>query len=185
VLLEWWTGQNVKGRHLWPGNILSHPAAEIEAQLGITRKQAGASGNIVFNASSFLRNRNGVADTLARLYAEPALIPATVWLDDEAPVGPAVKLTRTLTTTGITRRVAVEWSPVGSEKPALWVLQTRTSGLWKTAILPATQVSRVYTGSEVLGPKDAVAVSAVDRAGNQSLPSVITVGDLAGEADDE
>ena len=176
VLLAWWAEQNVKGRSLWPGNILSHPAEEITDQVIITRRQAGATGNIHFNASSLMRNRNGTTDALAALYAEPALIPASPWLDDAPPAGVEASLARSITpATGPNGSATVRWAIQGAERPALWVLQIRAGGQWKSVILPAAQTAYDLGGANAVGPGDRIAVSAVDRSGNQSLPSVLTV----------
>ena len=64
VLLEWWAQQNLKGRHLWPGNYtgkvgFTNSSAwrtdEILEQIRLTRAQPGASGNVHFNMKVFLR----------------------------------------------------------------------------------------------------------------------------------
>ena len=92
-LLEWWANENVKGRHLWPGNIPSRvtgkdkgwPASEIADQVRATRAQKGATGNIHFSMKALMKNTGGVADALREVYKEPALIPETPWATARPP----------------------------------------------------------------------------------------------------
>jgi uncharacterized lipoprotein YddW (UPF0748 family) len=174
VLLKWWTEQNPGGRHLWPGNFTSRvadgsatawSAEEVVNQVRATRAQPGAGGNVHFSMKPLMQNRDGIVDRLtASVYGEPALVPATPWLDDTPPGRPGVEI-RTEVETG---RRRLHWEPTGEEKPWLWVVQLRTGGGWTTEILPADRLSRSLTGSDA----DYAAVSAVDRCGNQCEPVV-------------
>ncbi len=81
-LLDWWAGQNAKHRHLWPGIYTSkYPPAEIVEQIELTRSGGKADGVIHFSAKSILENRRGIADELKKLYAEPAKVPDSPWLE--------------------------------------------------------------------------------------------------------
>lgn len=180
TLLAWWAQQNTKGRHLWPGNILSHPAEEITRQVDITRRQTGARGNVHFNASSFMQNRNGNGAALAKLYAEPALIPASPWLDETPPGGVEATLERTTGSgAGADGTATIRWRSRGGAKPALWVLQISQRGEWRTVILPGAQTSYSLGGADAVSPGDRLAISAVGRTGNQGLASVLTVSEPA------
>jgi uncharacterized lipoprotein YddW (UPF0748 family) len=96
-LLAWWSEQNVKQRHLWPGNFTSRvrrspdaketatvwPAEELVRQIEATRAQPGATGNVHFSMKALMRNYDGIADTLkAGVYSEPALVPESPWLKE-------------------------------------------------------------------------------------------------------
>ena len=161
VLLKWWSEQNEKDRHLWPGNIVDPvvsgkwPAEEIARQVRITRDQRGASGNVYFSMRPLVNN-SGLTNTLRDLYAEPALIPASTWLDKSAPAKPVVQK----------RGAEIVWNAGGEEPAAWWVLQHRSGDRWTTEILPAGVTARPYTGP--IAAADKVVVSAVDRCGNQS-----------------
>jgi hypothetical protein len=54
----------------------------------------------------------------------------------------------------------------------LWVLQFRTDGVWTTEFLPVNQTARTFFSS----PPDVIAVSALDRVGNESEPVVLEKG---------
>jgi uncharacterized lipoprotein YddW (UPF0748 family) len=106
-LLAWWAEQNVKGRHLWPGNFTSKvrrgpdvaesreawSAEELLRQIEVTRGQPGASGNVHFSMKALMHNYDGIADKLKQgPYAEPALVPESKWLGDRVGPGARVKI---------------------------------------------------------------------------------------------
>jgi hypothetical protein len=62
----------------------------------------------------------------------------------------------------------VNWTPQGSEGAFLWIVQVKEFGVWKTIVLPSATANYVVSRNGTL-----VAVSAVDRAGNQSAPTVV------------
>lgn len=94
-LLEWWVGENTKGRHLWPGIYTSRvtgkekgwSAREIVDQIEVARKQKGAGGVVHFSMKVFVQNRGGVADAVKDAYAELALVPEMPWLAGGQPPG--------------------------------------------------------------------------------------------------
>jgi uncharacterized lipoprotein YddW (UPF0748 family) len=80
-LLEWWSQQNNKNRHLWPGLYTSkHSAEEIANQVKLTRESGQGTGTVHFSAKAILTNKGGIADELQKLYAKPAKVPASPWL---------------------------------------------------------------------------------------------------------
>jgi hypothetical protein len=160
-LLSWWAEQNAHKRHLWAGNIPSRvtgkekgwPPAELAEQVKATRAQPGATGNIHFSMKPLMHNTGGVADALASVYTEPALVPASPWLDDQPPAKP------TVTRDGKGLRIAPTGEPV-----RLFVVRTRTGDKWETTLRPADGEKAV---SVELAAADEVRVSAIDRAGNE------------------
>jgi uncharacterized lipoprotein YddW (UPF0748 family) len=92
-LLEWWVSQNAKKRHLWPGLYTSRVTGaekgwrpkEVVDQVEIARKHPGAGGVIHFSMKALLRNPEGLADEVRKVYAEPALVPETPWLANGKP----------------------------------------------------------------------------------------------------
>lgn len=179
VLLAWWVSQNVHGRHIWPGNYASRvgplgtsswPVDELLQQIRLTREQPGATGNVYFSMSAFLRNQGGITDQLmAGPYQGPALVPASPWLSRSRPPAPRA-VARADTVTG---NLVLHIAPATEHEPWLWVVQARNAGEWTTAILPGVQ--RAYTlrrAPSLTGP-DVVAVSEVNRYGNQSPDTVL------------
>ena len=85
VLLNWWLGQNLHARHIWPGLYTGkYDASEIEFQIKTARGMDGASGHIHFSTKSLLkgdvrRGRGHAAHLRSRVYTAPAIVPASPW----------------------------------------------------------------------------------------------------------
>jgi uncharacterized lipoprotein YddW (UPF0748 family) len=183
VLLKWWIDQNVGGRHIWPGNYTSRVGDgskiawtrdELVQQILATRSQTGATGNVHFSMKSLMNNRGGVADSLAAtVYGEQALVPASPWLKSHQPGKPRVTLDKD-ERTGLP---LLKWKLKGKDAPWLWVLQYQCDGVWSTRILPATTQSLILSRSTVGGRASEIAVSAVDRYGQRSVPSSVETDD--------
>jgi uncharacterized lipoprotein YddW (UPF0748 family) len=171
VLLGWWAGENVHRRHLWPGNFTSRVGnrdegnwrtEEIVEQVFVTRGQPGATGNVHFSMKIFMQNPDSLVDRLTRdVYREPALPPATTWLGGRAPARPTASLA------GGT----VRFAPGAGAAPFRWVVQSRHGDRWRTAILPGGTRSMALPSDSL--PLRAVAVSGVDRLGNQGAAVVV------------
>jgi uncharacterized lipoprotein YddW (UPF0748 family) len=165
VLLNWWRGQNPRQRNLWPGLYTDQvgknwKAPEIISQIKIDREQLdGAAGEIHYSARSIMENHGRIADALAAIYARPALIPPSPWLEKSFPEKPFLTVENG-------RRAA--WSPAGAERISVWVWQTRANGQWTTQIVPGGA-----GGIELAGQPELVAVTAIDRCGVASPPAVL------------
>lgn len=168
-LLDYWTSINDRNRHIWPGLSSSRVRAgergyapsEIFGQIAIIRETPGDDGNVLFSMKSLMRNNAGFSDGLkAGPYKTPAVVPTSPWLDREPPARPLV----TFGSDG--RRFSVRVRPGPSERPFLWAVWTRRGAEWTFAVYPAA-TERVDIGNaETVA--DEVAVSAVDRLGNES-----------------
>jgi uncharacterized lipoprotein YddW (UPF0748 family) len=171
VLLNWWAAQNVKGRQLCPTLAASSvgvkfSADEIERQIQMTRRQAGASGEIFFHLRNLLLNP-ALREVLRKDYRQPALVPASPWLAAAPPKTP--KLTVMKSSWSHYSRWNVSWESSG-EPAWKWVLQFRGSDkVWTTEILPAGRTTQTF---ESAAP-DIIAIRAVDRAGNLSPPAAV------------
>ncbi|MEO0856687.1 MAG: family 10 glycosylhydrolase [Bacteroidota bacterium] len=166
-LLEWWASQNTAGRHLWPGNYTSRllfdtwEPAEIVEQIRLTRANGVTDGNIHFSAKVLRDTSSTMGPALMEeVYAGPALIPASPWLDSIAPAAPM------LTTERLPDGTMLTMLPGDDEPVWLWVVQQRHGATWDTDVLPAWQQSAyIGKGNECAAE---VAVQAVDRLGNAS-----------------
>ncbi|MCX8089982.1 MAG: family 10 glycosylhydrolase [Verrucomicrobiae bacterium] len=173
VLLKWWTEQNPKRRHLWPGmNTVGASGAgnrkwpndEILEQIRITRRTAGVTGHVHWNIHTLLQNNALVAELQKDLYAAAALVPASPWLDSSAPRPPTLKVNARSNPPRAT------WSAPPGEPVSYWLLQTRHGSVWEQRTRPSTVRTEVF---EAKLP-DAIAVSAVDRVGNVGRPAIWT-----------
>lgn len=184
VLLDWWNEQNPKRRHIWPGmdttkvrdrgtetevartSNSSRPrtrwqAQEIISQIQLAAKQPVSAGHVHWNMKSLLRNRELQAALESGPYAEPALVPACRWLDASAPARPQLG--------AVAGESSVKLSWTTGAGIALWLVQPQRHGQWSVRILPGATHELLLDG----GLPDALALSAIDRAGNQSSPSVL------------
>jgi hypothetical protein len=182
ALLDWWVEQNVKRRHIWPGLFTSKVGAqaarptetwaptEIVDQILITRDHPGATGHVHFSMRALLPGVP-IRDTLAmrlttEIYGEPALIPATPWLDAMPPARPTVRATRDTSTGG----VRLVLTPGDQQTVRHWTVQLLGTDAWTTRILPGSLRSHALTRNRKEALPETVWVTAVDRAGNQSRP---------------
>ncbi len=174
MLLRWWAAENVKGRHLWPGNFTSRvgertaqgfTVAEVDSQIRLTRAQTGATGNVHFSMRALMRNPEGLADSLvAGVYAAPALVPESPWMPGRTPGAPRVRLV----SGAVPGRADVELAPApGESRPWWWVVRARYGELWTTDVVPGTRARMTVRAPATRGTPDEVLVSGVDRAGRQ------------------
>lgn len=168
VLLDYWIGQNRKGRHVWPGLFTSRIGApakdyqteEILQQIKLTRARPAAGGHIHFSMVALMQNRKGVSDQLrATAYAGPALVPASTWLGDTAPGTPKVSAAYT--------GGAVKLKLSAGTSNTLYAIWSRYGSEWRFAVAPASRTEWTAPDDAKLGAANAVFVSAVDRLGNE------------------
>lgn len=180
-LLDYWVGQNTQGRHVWPGLFTSQvtrgeplgprswPAREIAEQIALQRERGErAAGHIHFSMAALMQDRDGLATRLQQgSYAQPALVPATPWLDDEAPPAPTLRregaqaVIEPARGEGATRWAV--WRRFGSGDGARWRLALHTADERRLALATAE------------GWPTRLAVHAVDRLGNASPPALLAV----------
>jgi len=173
VLLDHWIGENrLAQRHLWPGLFTSMvakelpapaaapatgrgpwPAKELLDQVALMRARPASSGHIHFSMAALQQDRDGLATRLRHgEYAQPALVPATTWLDNVAPPAPVL----------VRAGNQVRLQPAAGEPAWLWAVWRRVGGNWRFVVQPGRELSIDVSGA------DAVVVSAVDRVGNTS-----------------
>jgi uncharacterized lipoprotein YddW (UPF0748 family) len=169
-LLAWWSDENSQGKFLWPGlysglvtgKKKSWPASEIVEQIKLARSQAGVTGHIHFSMRALLDNTGGIDDALKPLYAERALVPATVWPGHQPPAKPGVRWV------GVAAVLAMR----ADEGSRLFVIRARQGKEWTVRIEP------VRAGAELMvhldSRPDDVVVSVIDHAGAESEPTDLT-----------
>jgi uncharacterized lipoprotein YddW (UPF0748 family) len=165
-LLDYWHAQNPQGRHVWAGLFTSKvtdkadswPVEEIPGQIEAVRSAYPGSGHAHFSMVALSQNRRGLADALkSGLYAEPALVPATPWLEAGGPAAPLVDLQP-----AASGQWRLHLQP-GPGKPvaryALWLRQG--SSAWRFVMTPQPELLLERQGLTGL------VVSAIDRVGNE------------------
>jgi uncharacterized lipoprotein YddW (UPF0748 family) len=175
VLLDYWLRHNPKKRHLWPGLFTSKidstaeswPAEEITAQVALTRTRPAATGHVHFSAVALMQDRKGIAQKLAALYATPAFVPATPWLDHQAPPAPALRRDEKLPQVVIT--------PAAGEAPVRYAVWRQHGAEWRLSTQIAAETTVSLAPDAALGPVTGVAVLVLDRVGNASAPAVLAL----------
>ena len=174
-LLRWWVGENLMGRHIWPGNYTGKVAFtnssawrtdEILGQIRLTRAQAGATGNVHFSMKVLQQDPDQLVERLQReAYAAPALVPASRWLPSSGYSAPVVAV-RSDTRSG-DHVLDLSLAKAVANGPWLWTIQTRTAAGWKTEIVPGSEHTHVVAPRGSTQPTD-IRVRAVDRVGSVS-----------------
>ena len=107
----------------------------------------------------------------------PATVPATAPAAAAAATGPATAPATQPTTAPGPQAVRVAWQPAAGELAWVYVVQYRAGNAWRTKIVPAGQTEvTVESGAKTPAAITRVAVSAVDRNGNQSQVTTADVG---------
>ena len=172
VLLDYWAQRVGSAKHLWPGFFTSSiPAAgvvpapgarnwkadEILRQLALQRFQGGASGHIHFSMIALMQDRDGVATQLrAGHYRDPALAPASPWLDADLPKAPALEQ----------RSGSLLIAPaLGEKRPFVWAVWLRVAARWRFVVVPGHEIrfAPLVDGAAA----DTVVASAVSRSGQE------------------
>jgi uncharacterized lipoprotein YddW (UPF0748 family) len=164
-LLRWWVGENDKGRHIWPGlaayKMVEGPkwqAMELADQVSATRRTDGATGHVFFSAKYIVNNTGGLADALRASYPDPALVPASLWVDSKAPEIPGGAALASRGTNG--------------DDDLRWVaISELRDGRWQ-----CVDIRHIDEAQELHMSRNtqAMAIHWIDRAGNASKPRVIT-----------
>jgi uncharacterized lipoprotein YddW (UPF0748 family) len=177
LLLDWWASQNVAHRNLWIGNYSGRvtgkpngwPASEILNQIAMTRAQTDASGNIFFSMKSLMQNDSLSLALVGGPYKFKTLVPASRWLDSIPPAQPKIRIRRENSGNPVTVAII----PRGREAAALWLVRVHAPAGWTYDIIPGRETS--YALPAELGAADMVAVSAVDRSGNESFRAILKI----------
>ncbi len=195
VLLDWWAEQNTMQRHLWPGMSIGRKEGEAAVdetinQIMITRGQiSDAPGTVHWSIAPLVNHPTLARELLEGPYQKPALVPASPWLDASPPQPPRVD--------GVVQgdSLLVTWQPDPGEPVSRWILAYGYAGQSDTyeirggntrmvrlplfarkAGLPATQPpSPMPPANQVLDALARVSLRAVDRAGNESNRTVVTM----------
>ena len=194
VLLGWWNEQNLKGRSLWPGisiglSPISRAIDETLNQIMVTRGILPRSPGVIHWSIGPLVNSPELVKAVADgPYRRPALVPPMPWLDTKAPAPPSVTMKEE------DGKLKLTWTHPDPSDVGRWVVYYKYGNQWNQNIhgnkvladaIPAFTVNRAFLGrtprENVTKPEqafvklDSIAVSAVDRFGNESIISRIPV----------
>ena len=179
VLLGWWSEENKKHRHLWPGISVGRDTStrnvnEILSQVMISRGMLPQSKGIVhWSISSLTLNPNMTNAILKGPYWKQALVPASPWLDKKAPPAPTVD------TTMSGGKIKISWTHPNEKDVFHWIVYYRYNDLWRYMILNrndrTVDIDKISSGTYASMALQQVAVTAVDRTGNESALKKVEV----------
>ena len=186
----WWRGENVRGRHLWPGLLTMRagsrgapwPLAEIPRQIGALRAArlgtAESQGHVHFRLGTMLPGARAAAlgERLAsESYPTAAIPPASPWLGAAVPAMPrVVACADGALQVAAGDTVTVRW----------WVAQWRdAAGRWQQQLRTGTPAgitlpTRFGDGT----PASHVVVRPLSWSGVEGAPVVVALQDSAPSA---
>ncbi len=169
VLLKWWTDNNPKRRHIYPGNRLAGldgkdwTISEYQRQIEITRNLSSqlSLGNIFYNMKVFNENRLGVVDSFkASIYGEPALVPTRAWFESVVPPIPSGARGK---------QGKITWKTASNDTIRSWTLYKQNADTWKLIqVIEATKTAATVEPGTY-------ALCAVDHLANESAGVVVSV----------
>ena len=180
VLLNWWEQENTLNRHLYPGINTRLAVDDIAIdesinQIMISRGMLSERpGNIFWNVGAVEDNRRFHKVLIEGPYKKPALVPTSPWLDDEPPSTPEVIVKNN------TDGIEISWQQK-SDEISQWVLYMKYGEKWQYQLLNAntdsvelpiifleTEDDKNGEEQQVEKPITEIALTAVDRSGNES-----------------
>ncbi|MDP6777086.1 MAG: family 10 glycosylhydrolase [Candidatus Latescibacteria bacterium] len=181
VRLGWWASQNEKGRHLWPGLYTGRvapdgwPAREAVDQVMVSRGMLpSAPGHVHFHANTLMGDCVGSdgkevgSHLLETVYPKAALVPACPWLSHRSPDPP-----QGATSSRQGDETAVSWT--GVPDAFLYVICWSGADGWQWQVLPRGTTACALPAADLASEDPQVAVSAVDRLGNESTRAVVSL----------
>jgi uncharacterized lipoprotein YddW (UPF0748 family) len=177
VLLDWWESENTTRRNLWPGLFIrpevnkKDMSLEIVNQIMVTRGMVPQSpGTMLFSMKSLMSKDSIIYKALSTgPFKTQALTPTYPWLDNEAPISPILSADK------FNDELILKWETSCEEKPFWFAIYTKINNIWSYEILPANTYSllKKLSGKNIT----AVAISAIDRCGNESEKKIIKIED--------
>ncbi|MCK4747140.1 MAG: DUF1343 domain-containing protein, partial [Bacteroidales bacterium] len=200
ILLGWWDNENSKGRHIWPGMRIGRYSGEQAIdetinQIMVTRGMVPESpGMVHWSIGPLVASPNLVKAISNGPYKRQALVPPSPWLDKKAPVAPEINYSLEEDT------VYISWHHDDYNDISRWVVYFKYDSQWNhhihgsrksLDIIPGFLINRDYLNQmkssniknieDVLIPLSKIAVSAVDRYGNESPLAHMDVSGLSFE----
>jgi uncharacterized lipoprotein YddW (UPF0748 family) len=180
VLLAWWQQENKMQRHLWPGISIGTDKygitdnKEVLDQIKLSRTLIPKSQGVVhWNISSLTKNPTLTQELKQGPYKVQALIPTSTWLNSTLPTAPRVTIKKT------GESINVIWN--STEKETFrWVVYSQYDNKWEYEIKNKEELTtslklKVSNGSGSSATLKNIVVTAIDRTGNESAQTMISV----------
>lgn len=198
VLLGWWSDENKKGRHLWPGmNIgrlngaeaIDETINEIMITRGILKHN---TGHVLWSIGPLVKNPELLNAIYQGPYQKNALVPVSSWLDRKPPLPPYMKISNRQDS------LDISWNHPHALDIFRWVLYYKYGDSWdyrifnkneKVTTLPVFIMDRSKMTkdskkqqvdlTQMLVPIREISLTAVDRTGNESDPMYSEIKDFS------
>jgi uncharacterized lipoprotein YddW (UPF0748 family) len=180
VLLAWWQQENKMQRHLWPGISIGTDKygitdnKEVLDQIKLSRTLIPKSQGVVhWNISSLTKNPTLTQELKQGPYKVQALIPTSTWLNSTLPTAPRVTIKKN------GESINVIWN--STEKETFrWVVYSQYDNKWEYEIKNKEELTtslklKVSNGSGSSATLKNIVVTAIDRTGNESAQTMISV----------
>ncbi len=179
VLLGWWSSENTMNRHLWPGISVGNDTSaknvnEILSQVMISRGMLPQSKGIIhWSIFQVYKNANMANGLLNGPYKSEALVPATPWLDATPPMAPEAQIKI------VTDSLHIHWTHPDKSDVFKWVVYYQYGNTWNYKILDKNASTSILSLQTSLNNQNyklkQIAVTAVDRLGNESSKKILPV----------
>lgn len=178
ALLSWWSTQNWKHRHVWPGVAPYRTGkqfndTEVQYQVKWTRFiTPDDHGTVHFSMKVYMGEDNALAEQIhSTVYDKPALPPASPWLGHKRPAPPSAEITSIQD-----GQLTLQADPAKLVKQARWwVVQVKQADEWSYDIYPTSQTTVSYKLPDRDAQIERVVVSSVSRTGIQSRLTDLTL----------
>lgn len=185
-LLDWWRGENIKNRQVWPGLYTGRIGGdgnwkpdEITRQIAESRARP-TNGHIHYSMAALSANRGNIVPVLqSRVYTDDAIVP----VDDAVDAGSNPRVAAYASAAPETGMIRLRWEaqtqPAG---PATrrWIVQAGYGETWRTfAFGPLRSLVDVPARTQA-GSLKAVVIRRADATRRLSAPAVITGAALRG-----
>jgi uncharacterized lipoprotein YddW (UPF0748 family) len=177
ILLGWWTHENKKHRHLWPGisvgrDTTAANTTEVLNQIMVTRGMLpdNNSGDVHWSIGSLTKDSNLAKAVIDGPYKKQALVPASRWLDRTPPAPPRVHTSKEGDS------LTISWTHPRALDVFHWVVYYQFGNKWNYTILNRRDrsfVVKLVAGKDTLHN---IIVTAVDRVGNESKKKAVGSG---------
>ena len=179
ILLGWWQEENKHQRHLWPGiNIGPDQGGvtnnqEIISEIMISRAMLPKSPGVThWSINSLTKNPSLTKSLKEGVYKQPALVPASPWLDHIAPKPPEVFLMEQIDS------LLIQWKSKETDI-FKWVLYYQYDNKWEQRIFnkgeTETLIKRFNNKDAESSKLKYIIVTAIDRSGNESEQKPIAI----------
>lgn len=174
-LLKWWKSENYKQRHLWAGlntvglkGVTDRPS-EIVKQIYITRNLLGNDAGEVHYSVEGLSKDGRMLQAVKNVYKDKALTPLSPWIEVEKLPVPILNIEN------IGANLKVSWRSNDNDRVFQWVVFLQYGDSWEYEILDRTNNYKILSKNKMGKSLRNVAIKSIDRLGNESEHSAITL----------